>query len=64
MSAADREVQCPQIDRERARRASMPGDGRDLAAEAADLADRLDAYAAAVGDLAGALADELAEQES
>lgn len=64
MSAADREVRRAQNAREHACPASLPGDGPEVGANPVGLADRLDAYGAALCDVARALAEELAEQAS
>ena len=64
MSATDREVRSAQTAREHACPASVPGDGPDVGADPVGLADRLDAYGAALSDAARALAEELAEQAS
>jgi hypothetical protein len=64
MSAADREVRSAQTAGERARPTSAAAGGGDAAAEAAGLAERLEAYGAALCDVARAVADELSEQAS
>jgi hypothetical protein len=62
MSARDREMRCAQTAREHADPANAAEDCRDPGREAAGLAERLHAYGTALGDLATALADDLAEQ--
>lgn len=64
MSAADRDVRCAQTTREHAHPTSLSGDGRDPGDEVAGLAERVHAHAGALGDLARALAEELAEEAS
>lgn len=59
MNAAE---QCAQTAREQSRPAGKPADGEDPAAEVAGLAESLDAYGTALGELARALAEDLSEQ--